>query len=169
MVTYYALYPVDFFVVGFAGDGERILRAGFYESEEEAKREMKQLFGEIRVDERVFSDFIHNLRRYFSGKPVSFNHRIHLRGTCFQLEVWERVRGIPYGESRSYGWIARSVRRPRAARAVANAMRRNPIVLIIPCHRVVRSDGGVAGSGFSRKVRQYLLRLEKAGPPVDSL
>jgi len=164
LTTYYALYPVDFFVVGFAGDGERIFRVGFYRNESELRGEMESLFGEVELDEGAFSAFIRDLTRYFSGEPVSFNHPIRLRGTDFQLKVWKTVKRIPYGETRSYGWVAKTVGRPRAARAVANAMRRNPIALIVPCHRVIRGDGRVAGSGFGRRVREYLLRLEKAIP-----
>ncbi|MDW8021051.1 MAG: methylated-DNA--[protein]-cysteine S-methyltransferase [Nitrososphaerota archaeon] len=164
MTVYYALYSVDFFAVGFAGDGKRIVRVGFYESEEEFVREMEQLFKEVEMDEGVFSGFLRDLERYFSGEQISFNHPIHLTGTNFQIRVWEKVREIPYGETRSYGWVAESIGRAGAARAVANAVKRNPIALIIPCHRVVRSDGDVAGSGFGKRVREYLLQLEGAIP-----
>ena len=164
MTTYYAFYPADFFIVGFAGDGRRIFRVGFYKSREELRREMESLFGKVELNEGAFSDFIRDLTRYFSGKPVSFNYPIWLRGTDFQIRVWKKVRTIPYGQTRSYGWVAKEVGCPGGARAVANAMRKNPIALIIPCHRVIRGDGEVAGSGFGKRVREYLLKLERAIP-----
>lgn len=104
------------------------------------------------------------LQRYFDGEMVSFtNVPLVLEGTSFQHKVWKAIQAIPYGEVRTYRAIAANIGQPLAARAVGNAAAANPIVLLVPCHRVIRSDGtaGNYGGGHTRK--QHLLALES--PP----
>ena len=101
------------------------------------------------------------LRRYFAGEPVDFQTPLAARGTPFQRRVWRALREIPYGQTRSYAELARAIGRPSACRAVAQANARNPISILVPCHRVIGSDGGLTGyaSGLERKRR--LLELER--------
>ncbi len=101
------------------------------------------------------------LRRYVAGERVEFTARCDLsREPAFRRRVLEIVAGIPYGETRSYAWIARQLSRPRAARAVGQAVAANPIPIIIPCHRIVRSDGGLGGYGGGLALKKRLLALE---------
>lgn len=101
---------------------------------------------------------------YFAGRRRSFDLPLAPQGTAFQLRAWEALRRIPYGETRSYGEQAASLGRAGAARAVGAANGRNPLVILVPCHRVLGSDGSLTGfsAGLSRK--EALLRLEGVLP-----
>lgn len=104
---------------------------------------------------------IDELDKYFSGKMKIFTVPVDLCwGTSFQRAVWEYVRSIPYGKVKTYGQIARDLGRPKGARAVGNANGANPIPVIVPCHRVVQSDGKLGGYGGGLDVKDSLLRLE---------
>lgn len=112
-------------------------------------------------DDHAFGDLPHRLKRYFDGERVVFNDRLDLAGaTAFQQAVWEATRAIPYGETRSYGWVAGQIDNPRACRAVGNALGRNRIPIIIPCHRVITGDGGLGGFGDDLPLKERLLELE---------
>jgi methylated-DNA-[protein]-cysteine S-methyltransferase len=102
------------------------------------------------------------LRRYFSGRSAAFDVPLDLRGTPFQKAVWQALLGIASGTTRSYGDIAREVGAPRAVRAVGAAVGKNPVSVLVPCHRVVGSDGALTGyaGGMQRKIA--LLKLERA-------
>ncbi len=101
------------------------------------------------------------LEIYFQGKPVVFNIPLDIReGTVFQKKVWEVLGTIPYGETRPYGWVAGRTGNVRASRAVGRANAANPIPILIPCHRVVRSDGLLGGFSSGVNVKKALLRLE---------
>lgn len=107
------------------------------------------------------------LAEYFAGIRRVFDLPLAPRGTDFQRLVWAALVGIPYGETRSYGDLARQLGRPGAQRAVGAANGRNPIAVVIPCHRVIASDGGLGGysAGVARK--QWL--LEREGVPTGSV
>jgi len=101
------------------------------------------------------------LQRYFEGQRVVFDEPLDLAGaTSFQRRVWLAVRDIPYGETRSYADIARQIGSPRAARAVGQAMAANPVPIVVPCHRVVGSDGGLGGFGSGLNLKRRLLEME---------
>ena len=100
------------------------------------------------------------LREYFAGKRKSFDLTLEFAGTEFQKEVWQALLTIPFGETRSYGQIAKQIGRPKAVRAVGAANGRNPISIIAPCHRVIGSSGDLTGFGGGLKAKAYLLRLE---------
>ncbi len=103
------------------------------------------------------------LELYFAGRLREFRQEISLLGgTAFEREVWLCLKEIPYGETRSYQWIARRVGRPNAARAVGQAVGKNPISIILPCHRVIPSGGGLGGYSAGQDVKKWLLRLEGA-------
>ena len=109
--------------------------------------------------------FLKNLERYFGGEPVRLDPPLDLDtpGTAFQGQVWEAARRIPWGEVRTYGWLAQQVGRPQAARSVGGALGRNPIPLVVPCHRVVPQRGGVGGFSAGLDWKRALLELEGAG------
>jgi len=100
------------------------------------------------------------LTEYFAGKRRTFDLPLEFRGTDFQKKVWAALMTIPYGETRSYGEIAKQIKNPKASRAVGMANNRNPIVIICPCHRVVGSDGSLTGYGGGLPNKEYLLKLE---------
>jgi len=103
------------------------------------------------------------LRRYLNGDTDEFAERLDLGGTTdFQKRVWSIVRNIPRGETRSYGWVAKQLGLPKAARAVGQAVGRNPLPIIIPCHRVVSGDGKLGGFGGGLEIKKFLLDLEQA-------
>lgn len=102
------------------------------------------------------------LAAYFSGAKADFvGLPLAARGTSFQRETWRMLREIPYGETRTYGEVARAIRRPRSARAVGLANNRNPLAIIVPCHRVVGHDGDLVGYGGGLDRKKYLLALER--------
>lgn len=107
--------------------------------------------------------FKDKLRRYLLGEAVGFDEPLDLAGaTAFQRHVWLAVREIPRGETRSYGQIARQMGRPRAARAVGRALASNPLPIVVPCHRVVGSDGNLGGFGGGLEMKRRLLEMENA-------
>jgi methylated-DNA-[protein]-cysteine S-methyltransferase len=102
------------------------------------------------------------LRRYFAGERVEFSCPLDLYGTPFQLEVWQALCRIPYGETRTYAEMARAIGRSLAVRAVGAANGANPIAIIVPCHRVVGSNGSLTGYGGGLPMKEWLLALEGA-------
>ena len=114
-------------------------------------------------DSALFDDLPHRLRSYLKGKAVDFPDKLDLaQATRFQQDVWQITRTVPYGETRSYAWVANKSGLPRAARAVGQALARNPLPIIIPCHRVIGSHGGLGGFSGGVEVKRYLLNLEVA-------
>ncbi|MFC2007618.1 methylated-DNA--[protein]-cysteine S-methyltransferase [Chloroflexota bacterium] len=111
-----------------------------------------------------FTDLIQRLKLYFSGQRVSFPDQLDFStATAFQRQVWEATRLIPFGETRSYSWIAEQVGKPSALRAVGNALGRNPMPIIIPCHRVLAKNGTLGGFSGGLEVKRHLLSLEASG------
>jgi O-6-methylguanine DNA methyltransferase len=105
--------------------------------------------------------YIRQLEEYFAGSRTKFDLSLDVTGTPFQLMVWHELLGIPYGETRSYGEIARSIGKPGAARAVGMANHDNPIAVVIPCHRVVGHNGALTGYAGGLHLKQKLLSLEQ--------
>jgi methylated-DNA-[protein]-cysteine S-methyltransferase len=119
-----------------------------------------------RRDDAAFAGARAQLAEYFAGARRTFDLALALDGTPFQLLVWEQLRAIPYGETISYGELARRLGKPDAARAVGLANGRNPISVIVPCHRVIGADGSLTGFGGGIERKRRLLALES---PVLSL
>ncbi len=103
------------------------------------------------------------LREYFAGTRKEFELPIKFKGTDFQIRVWKALQTIPYGETCSYGEIAKRIGNPKAARAVGNANNKNHIMILIPCHRVIGADGSMVGFGCGLQVKEFLLKLERKG------
>jgi len=104
------------------------------------------------------------LREYFAGERRAFDLPLAPRGTPFQLQVWQALAGIPYGSTVSYAQLAQAVGNPEAMRAVGAANGRNPLPIVLPCHRVIGADGALVGFGGGLPVKHQLLRLEGALP-----
>ena len=116
---------------------------------------------EVRRDDRPFAAHRAALRQWLDGGGAALDFPLAVDGTPFQWRVWAAIRDIPYGETRTYGEIARAIGRPGAARAVARACASNPVALVIPCHRVVRGDGEPGGYRWGAKRKKQLLAAER--------
>ena len=103
---------------------------------------------------------IRQLEEYFKGARKNFSLKLLLQGTPFQKLVWQRLKKIPYGNLASYGDVARAIGKPNAYRAVGNANNKNPIAIVIPCHRVIGSDGTLVGYGSGLWRKEWLLNHE---------
>jgi methylated-DNA-[protein]-cysteine S-methyltransferase len=114
-----------------------------------------------QLNDRAFPDAVEQLGAYFAGELKEFDLRLELAGTDFQRRVWEALRTIPYGDTRSYGEIARQIGAPTAFRAVGLANGRNPIAVIVPCHRVIGANGSLTGFGGGMARKSTLLDLER--------
>lgn len=124
------------------------------------------LYLNSRIEENEQETELHvkthrQLMEYFQKKRTKFDLPIHITGTDFQMKVWDALQRIPYRETRSYAELARMIDNPKACRAVGGANNKNPIMIIIPCHRVINADGSLGGFGGGIAVKQYLLDLEK--------
>jgi len=106
--------------------------------------------------------YVAEMEEYVAGKRRQFTFPLDLRGTDFQLACWRALLAIPYGETRTYADIARAVRKPNAFRAVGMANNRNPVAIVVPCHRVIASDGTLCGYGGGLDLKRKLLELEGA-------
>jgi methylated-DNA-[protein]-cysteine S-methyltransferase len=114
-----------------------------------------------KEDSKPFKDTISQLRSYFAGELQEFDLTLAPEGTPFQLNVWQRLCQIPYGETISYGELARRIGNPNASRAVGLANGSNPIPIVIPCHRVIGSNGKLTGYGGGLPIKEKLLALER--------
>lgn len=124
--------------------------------------------GWLPADARAFADVVDQLEAYFAGSLTEFDVEIQLDGTEFQRRVWAALRTIPYGETRSYGEIAAQIGSPAASRAVGLANGRNPIGIIVPCHRVIGSGGAMTGYGGGIDRKRALLSLERTRTPAQA-
>ena len=118
---------------------------------------------ELVADEQhpVLVETARQLGQYFAGKRKTFSIALDMRGTRFQKDVWEALLAIPFGETRSYGQLAKQLGNPRASRAVGAANGRNPVSIIVPCHRVIGSSGKLTGFAGGLDAKAHLLGLEK--------
>ena len=114
-----------------------------------------------REDSKPLKETIRQLRAYFSGDLETFDLPLAPEGTVFQQEIWRRLCEIPYGKTISYGELARRIGNPNASRAVGLANGSNPIPIVIPCHRVIGSNGKLTGYGGGLPIKEKLLALER--------
>jgi methylated-DNA-[protein]-cysteine S-methyltransferase len=159
---YYAIFSTAAGRVGVLGSGNGLCRATLPQKTERAAFRAlgEDLKDAVNTPER-FKDIIERYRTYFAGRRMDFPDKLDLTdATPFQQAVWQAVRLIPYGETRSYSWVAAAAGKTRAARAAGQALARNPLPIIVPCHRVVAGDGGPGGFSGGFKMKRFLLRLE---------
>ncbi len=124
------------------------------------REEVKSACFEESAD--AMQSYVRELEEYFAGQRRQFGFALDLRGTDFQLACWRALLAIPYGETRTYADIARVVGRPQGFRAVGRANNRNPVAIVVPCHRVIASDGTLCGYGGGLDIKRKLLELEGA-------
>jgi len=141
-----------------AGDGDSLIHVGF----QSGPRPLRPQSGWV-ADPKPFRAAVRQLEEYFAGKRRRFDLRLAPRGTEFQRRVWRALTEIPYGQTLSYGELARSIEKPRASRAVGLANGANPLPIIVPCHRVIGADGSLTGFGGGLPIKRKLLALEGAG------
>lgn len=148
------------------------MKYGFFEStlgiikiSYEAKIRKIELVDEIdenSEENELFNIFKDQLLEYFEGKRKTFDKLDLLdpKGTAFQKTVWRSLLKIPYGETSSYKEIAKTIGNPRATQAVGTAIGKNPFLIIIPCHRVIKADGSLGGFAYGREIKRKLLKIE---------
>ncbi len=148
--------------VGILGSAKGIKRITLPQtSREKAVAELGNSDGE-KPAQNALADIQQRFISYFNGQNVEFPDKLDLSdATPFQRTVWTTARQIPYGETRSYGWVAQKTGKPGAARAVGQALGSNPLPVIVPCHRVISSDGGLGGFSGGLAMKRKLLALEK--------
>lgn len=162
---YYSAF--DSYLLGkvFVASTERgVCAVDFLKTESAFLRKLKERFGggEIVKEVRKNKKAVGQLRKYLKGELRRFDCQLDFEGTSFQRKVWSALAKIPYGQTRSYQEIAKSIGHPKAFRAVGNANGQNSIPLIVPCHRVIESNGGLGGFGHGIEVKKRLLNLEKS-------
>lgn len=139
-----------------AGEGETLHRIHF----QDGARPM-EIPGEWTRDPEAFAEAARQLSAYFAGRLFAFDLAMRPDGTEFQRAVLEEIGKVPYGDTTSYGEIARRIGRPGASRAVGAANGRNPLPIVIPCHRVVGAGGRLTGYGGGLSIKEWLLDLER--------
>lgn len=158
----YVVFTTSMGWVGVSGSDKGLLCIAL---PQRSAKQARHLLGEglncaVRSGD-CFGDLIGRLQTYFDSGKATFSDELDLsKATPFQRRVWEVTRLIPCGETRSYAWVAKQVGRTRAARAVGQAMARNRLPIIIPCHRVLTSDGKLGGFSDGLGMKRRLLRLE---------
>ena len=140
-----------------AGDASAVLQISFPSQGRAAKAEA----GWVESQRGPVGEAVRQLREYFARERMEFDLPLAPRGTEFQRSVWRQLQGIPYGETISYGELARRVGNPKASRAVGSANGKNPLPIVIPCHRVIAGDGTLGGFGGGLPTKQTLLALEQ--------
>ena len=140
--------------IGIADNGDAITQLTFDDEKVPADASVKET--------PLIKEAAQQIKEYLAGKRKVFDIPIAANGTPFQQIVWEALRAIPYGETRSYKEIAESIGQPKACRAVGMANNRNPIALMVPCHRVIGANGKLVGYAGGLDIKEKLLNLEKA-------
>lgn len=139
----------------FAGRGRRLMHLRMVDQTYEPRHDGWE------PDDSAFPDAVEQLEEYFAGERTEFELELDLVGTAFQRRVWAALLTIPYGQTRSYGEIARQIGVPAAFRAVGLANGHNPIGIVVPCHRVIGANGSLTGYGGGIDRKRALLQLEK--------
>ena len=161
---YYSFFDSPLLKKVFVASTDKgVCMVDFLKSERTFLKRLKERFpGKIIRDDRRNKEVLSQLEKYTNGELKRFNCPLDLRGTPFQRKVWAALAKIPYGQTRSYKEIAEAIGHPKAFRAVGSANGSNSVPLILPCHRVIDSNGGLGGFGHGLKAKTQLLDFEKA-------
>lgn len=157
-MTFYTRFPAPLCEVILAGDEHGISHLHLCTGE--GKR-VFDISPEWVRNDAFFNDIARQVKEYMEGKRKRFDVRCNPSGTDFQKKVWRELTAIPYGELRTYGEIAKNIGNEKACRAVGMANSKNPIPLIVPCHRVVGTGGKLTGFAHGLTIKEQLIRLEK--------
>ena len=158
----YIIFETKMGWVGILGSRRGIRRTTLPQS---SAQDTRRLLGEpancTEPSPNLFASLIAHFQAYFNGVRVDFPDKLDLpTASPFQRRVWAITRRIPYGNTRSYKWVAEQMEKPGASRAVGQALGRNPLPIIVPCHRVVATDGRLGGFGGGLEIKRRLLRME---------
>src|SRR2546422_4554929 len=154
--------PLGRLLVGATTRGVCAVRLGRSDAALEAELAREHPDAELRRDGAPLAPWVNALLRYLTGREARLDLPLDVEATAFQQRVWQALRAIPYGETRSYGAVAEAIGQPGAARAVAGACAANPVALVIPCHRVVRGDGDPGGYRWGVARKRLLLEQERS-------
>ena len=155
MTTFFTRMPSPAGDLLLAGDGRELTAVWI-----DGQRWAPGIAGDWRETPEPFAQATRQLREYFAGERTAFQLPLRLRGTPFQREVWDALGRIPFGETRTYGEVAAALGRPRAARAVGAANGQNPLCIVVPCHRLIGSDGRLVDYAAGLEVKRGLLEHE---------
>jgi len=151
--------------ISIVGSEQGLKEVSIHKSRQAALKRISQRFSDTIESSDGFGDLPQRLERYAGGERIIFNDAVDLENaTPFQQAVWEATRSIPYGETRSYEWIAQRIGKPGAARAVGQALKNNPFPIIVPCHRVIGKDGSLTGFSCGLELKKRLLDIEASSP-----
>ncbi len=158
----YTTFETDMGWIGISASPKGLISATLPQpSAQKAYQLLGDRVNQATLSPGLFDDLMKRLQAYFSGHQATFPDELDLsEATPFQRAVWEITRLIPYGETRTYLWVANQIERPAAVRAVGQALAKNPLPVIVPCHRVVASDGKLGGFSGGVEMKRHLLQLE---------
>ena len=164
MTIKFAIVSTKFGWVGLGGSEAGLVLLTLPKSSRKAAlSEVNEFAADAVEDTSAFGDLPYRLQRYFYGEKVSFPDSLDISGaTDFQKAVWNATRSIPCGETRTYAWVAQQIGSSQACRAVGGALARNPFPIIVPCHRVIASNGKLGGFSGGLAMKRRLLELEDA-------
>lgn len=163
MTIYFCKYHSPFGIIFLASTNQKLILVGL-RSEEIFLKELQKMHPGFKIEENPSKNrtVIDEFDQYFRGQRKQFSIPFYLSGTEFQKKVWDTLLEIPYGQTITYGEIANKIGNPKGVRAVGHANNRNPISIIVPCHRVIGSDGKLVGYGGGLEMKKQLLKLEGA-------
>jgi len=153
--------PLGVLLVGATQRGICAVKLGANVADLHAALEREFPRATLMQEDETIGEWVQQILDYLNGWRPHLDLPLDIQATAFQRRVWEELLRIPYGETRTYGEIAQAIGSPKSARAVGNACGANPVPLLIPCHRVVQSDGSVGGYAFGPERKQKLLEMEK--------
>lgn len=160
--VYYAATSSPIGTIWVASDKAGVCQVSFGGTEQEFLKELSVAgFQHAQADREFNKGALEEIEDYFAGTVTRFSSPLHPNGKPFEMRVWQALQRIPLGETRSYEEIACAIGNPNACRAVGGANSRNPIPLLIPCHRVIRKDGGLGGFSSGTAIKQWLLQFEQ--------
>jgi methylated-DNA-[protein]-cysteine S-methyltransferase len=155
--TFYTHVNSPLGLILLVSDGKNLTGLNF-----QTEKRPIQIQPDWQEDDGPFAETIAQLQAYFAGERQDFDLPLAFRGTAFQQAVWQELQNIPYGQTTSYGELARRIGKPKAVRAVGAANGANPIPLVVPCHRVIGSNGRLTGYGAGLPIKEALLAHEQS-------
>ncbi|MGI8746277.1 MAG: bifunctional DNA-binding transcriptional regulator/O6-methylguanine-DNA methyltransferase Ada [Bryobacteraceae bacterium] len=161
----YSIAPSAFGKLLVAATDRGICSVQFGDSEDDLATGLRQEFSAAQIHAEAAGEWASELLRRLAGHPLAKDLPVDIRATAFQRRVWEHLQSIPYGQTQSYAEVAQAIGHAKATRAVARACAANPIAVAIPCHRVIRSDGGLGGYRWGIKRKKALLENERSVVP----
>ncbi|PIC86829.1 cysteine methyltransferase [Sporosarcina sp. P20a] len=165
ILVYWTQFDFDEWTVTLAATEKGLCYVGLAEKGLEQMKDWTKRFDnkELKKDETKLEVYTSQFKEYLSGKATGFSElSLDLKGTHFQLQVWEALQRIPYGEIVTYSEIAEQIGKVSSVRAVASAIGKNPVLIAVPCHRVVAKSGGLSGYRDGMEHKRNLLQLEKS-------